>query len=324
MPVVLRRPVASRRQSRYRGPVTGGVQLTLGGRLREGLQGVGPTRGEEQQVGPQRRPRRRLRQPRKPRQPGGISGGVLGGAGPGGLVEGGDQAGAGLLEVLLDGEVEAVEVAGGGLPEAGGRRGGLATQGGGRAGGVVVGEHPLQQVDRGLRVGHLGVDEAVRVAVADDLEVDVVLGAAAGEHRVELLAGFLAGGEAVHGVGGDALGGVDGGGVAQLGGGLDVGSWEADGAAVLGVLHGQPAPICWVVQGQDGPAVAVLDPVGRRGPQPAVVGSGDDQLPDRGLVAVREPPRRHEISGTGRGARRRGVVVRRWPGRRGGGRGRAG
>ena len=55
------------------------------------------------------------------------------------------------------------------------------------------------------------------VAVADDLEVEVVGVPAAGEHGVQLLPGFLPGQQAVHGVGGDALGGVDGGGVTETG-----------------------------------------------------------------------------------------------------------
>jgi hypothetical protein len=40
---------------------------------------------------------------------------------------------------------------------------------------------------------------------------------AAGHHRVQLLPGFLAGQQAVHGVGGDALGAVDRGGVTESG-----------------------------------------------------------------------------------------------------------
>ena len=74
----------------------------------------------------------------------------------------------------------------------------------------------------------------MRVAVADDLEVEVVGVPAAGEHRVELLPGLLPGDQAVHGVGGDALGGVDGGGVAELGRGADVVGGQPDGAAGCG------------------------------------------------------------------------------------------
>ena len=55
------------------------------------------------------------------------------------------------------------------------------------------------------------------VAVADDLEVEVVGVPAAGEHGVQLLSGLQPGQQAVHGVGGDALGAVDGGGVTESG-----------------------------------------------------------------------------------------------------------
>ena len=55
------------------------------------------------------------------------------------------------------------------------------------------------------------------IAVADDLEVEVVGVPAAGEHGVQLWSRFLPGHQAVHRVGGDALGAVDGGGVAESG-----------------------------------------------------------------------------------------------------------
>ena len=92
-------------------------------------------------------------------------------------------------------------------------------------------------IDSKMSVGvsgrtRVGVDHRVRVAVADHLEVDVVGRRAAGHHRVELLARLGAGGQAVHGVRGDALGGVHGAGVAELGGLLDVLGREVDGAAV--------------------------------------------------------------------------------------------
>ena len=57
----------------------------------------------------------------------------------------------------------------------------------------------------------------MRVAVADDLEVEVVGVPAAGEHGVQLLPGLLPSSEPVHGVRSDALAGVDGGGVAETG-----------------------------------------------------------------------------------------------------------
>ena len=226
--------------------------------------------------------------------------------GPGGLVgQAGEQLVDGAVQGLddvgtddvLGGDVEAVEVALGGLAEPGGGVGLLAHEAGRGPLGVVAGQHRLEDVGRGERPDQGRVDHRVRVAVADDLEVDVVGRSAAGEHRVELLARLGAGGQAVHGVGGDALGGVHGAGVAELGGGLDVVGGQADGAAVLGVLHGQVAA---VVERQDGPPVAVLDPVGGRGAQPAVVGAGDDQLADAGLVAVGQAPGRADARGVGR------------------------
>ena len=82
-------------------------------------------------------------------------------------------------------------------------------------GGVVAGQDLFEQFGRGARDDAVGSDEAVRVAVADHLQVQVIRGSSAGEHGVQLLPGFLAGQQAVHGVGGDALGSVNGGGVAS-------------------------------------------------------------------------------------------------------------
>jgi hypothetical protein len=62
----------------------------------------------------------------------------------------------------------------------------------------------------------------VRVAVADDLEVKMVGAPAAGQHGVQLLPGLLAAEQAVYGVGGDALGGMDGCGIAQTGRGAHI------------------------------------------------------------------------------------------------------
>ena len=60
------------------------------------------------------------------------------------------------------------------------------------------------------------------VAVADDLQVEVVGAAAAGQHGVQLLPGLLPGQQAVHRVGGDALCGMNGGGIAQAGRGAHI------------------------------------------------------------------------------------------------------
>ena len=162
----------------------------------------------------------------------------------------------------------------------------LARCGGRGDGGVVAGEDALEEVGGGRGVDVVGADDPVGVAVADDLEVEVVGGSAAGEHRVELLAALGAGGQSVHGVGGDALGAVDGGGVPELGGRCDVVRREGDPSAGAGVLHRQAPVGCDVV---DGPAVAVLDPVVHREPQPAVVAAGDDGVADIPGVAVGQP-----------------------------------
>ena len=121
------------------------------------------------------------------------------------------------------------------------------------------------------------------VAVADDLEVEVVGVPAAGEHGVQLLPGLLPGQQAVHGVGGDALGGMDGGGVAESGRGLNVVGGKSDGEVAAGVSDGQVALFAEV---GDGPAVAVFDPVGGGEAESAVVGAGDDHVSDTGPVSV--------------------------------------
>ena len=90
------------------------------------------------------------------------------------------------------------------------------------------------------RIGQLSSitqDFAVVTKVADGLEVEVVGGGPSGEHRVELLAARIPGGQAVDGVGGDALGAVDGGGVAELGGGGDVLGGQSHRSASALVLH---------------------------------------------------------------------------------------
>ena len=69
-----------------------------------------------------------------------------------------------------------------------------------------------------------------------DLDPGVVGVPAAGEHGVGLLAGLVAGEEAVAGVGGDALGGVDGGGVAEFDGLGDVVGGQGELVVVAQVL----------------------------------------------------------------------------------------
>ena len=52
-----------------------------------------------------------------------------------------------------------------------------------------------------------------------------------------------------------------------------------------------PVPYLDAVAGEgvDGPAVAVLHPVGGADPEPAVVAAGDDHVPDARLVAIGQP-----------------------------------
>ena len=88
--------------------------------------------------------------------------------------------------------------------------------GGGGGGGVVAGQDLFEEFGGGAGVDGVGSDDGVRVAVTDDLQVEVVGGPSAGEHGVQLLPGLLAGDESVHGVGGDTLGGVDGGRIPQF------------------------------------------------------------------------------------------------------------
>jgi hypothetical protein len=123
----------------------------------------------------------------------------------------------------------------------------------------------------------------VGVAVADDLEVEMVGVPAAGQHGVQLLPGFLPREKAVRGVGGDALRSMDGAGIAETGRGRDVVGRQPDGQLAAVVPDGEvTAP----ADAGDGPAVAVFDPVGGGEAEPAVVAAGDDHISDAGLVAV--------------------------------------
>jgi hypothetical protein len=140
---------------------------------------------------------------------------------------------------LLGRDMEPVCVALYGVEQSGSRVAQLAQQCGGRAG-VSSRASVCRSSSVGVRGGDaVGSDEGVWVAVADDLQVEVVGGPAAGEHGVELLARLLVGEQAVHGVGDDALGGVDGGGVAETGRGSDVVGVRSDRVVVAGVPDSQ-------------------------------------------------------------------------------------
>jgi hypothetical protein len=81
------------------------------------------------------------------------------------------------------------------------------------------------------------------------------------------------------------LGGVDGGGVAEAGRGANVVGGESDDQPAAVVPHVQVAVPADM---NDGPAVAVLDPVGGGQAETSVVGAGDDHVADTGPVLVRQ------------------------------------
>ena len=87
----------------------------------------------------------------------------------------------------------------------------------------------------------VGPDEGVRVAVADELQVDVIAQPSAGAHGVQLLPRLGTGNQAVHGVGGDPLSGVNRGGIAEFHGIAYVAGGQLDAAAAPAVLNPQPA-----------------------------------------------------------------------------------
>ena len=93
----------------------------------------------------------------------------------------------------------------------------------------------------------------------------------------------------MHGVGGDALGGVDGAGITETGGVLDVfgGQPHREPAAVMSDFE-----VALLADSGDGPAVAVFDPVGGGQAESPVVTAGDDHIPGAGLVPVGQPHHR--------------------------------
>jgi hypothetical protein len=74
-----------------------------------------------------------------------------------------------------------------------------------------------------------------------------------------------------------------GGGIAETGRLTDVVCGQPCGEVVAVVVNGQVAASADL---DDGPAVAVLNPVGGGETEPTVVGAGDDHIADRCLVAV--------------------------------------
>jgi hypothetical protein len=98
----------------------------------------------------------------------------------------------------------------------------------------------------------------VRVAVADELQVNVIAQPSAGAHRVQLLPRLGTSDQAVHGVGSDSLSGVNGGGIAEFDGGSYVAGRQVDAASGTAVLNPETTV---VINTGYSPAVAVLHPV---------------------------------------------------------------
>ncbi len=117
---------------------------------------------------------------------------------------------------------------------------------------------------------------------------------AAGEHRVQLLAAFGAGREAVHRVDRHALGGVHGGRVAEFGRGGDVVGGQDHAASAAGVEGAEATVGVMAVMVQRSPFLT--QSVGHA--EAAVVGAGDDHVADRRGEAVGEL---HLASGRGAG-----------------------
>ena len=87
----------------------------------------------------------------------------------------------------------------------------------------------------------VGPDEGVRVAVADELQVDVIAQPSPGAHGVQLLPRLGTGQQAVHGVGGDPLCGVNRGGITESHGSSYVAGRQVDGAALRRCLTRVPS-----------------------------------------------------------------------------------
>jgi hypothetical protein len=100
----------------------------------------------------------------------------------------------------------------------------------------------------------------------------------------------------VHGVHRESLGSVHRGGVAELGGGLNVGGRQPCLAPVAKVLN---VKIAVTAYGLYGPAVTVFDPVGRCEAQLTVVAASDDHVADTGPITIGQ---RHLCVGVGASA----------------------
>ena len=261
------------------GDVCGRVDLPHAGcgmKLTDRVEAVG---GQQQQVRAQSRP--------------GVRASQVGDDPVGSQVETGHLRGS---EPRLRSDIEGVHVPVHLVDQLEGRVAGIPCGGGRRARGVVAAQDLFEDVGGGGRVGVVGSDHVVLVAIANDLEIEMVGAASPGERRVGQLPRLGAGQQRVTGVCSDPLGGVDRAGVAEFERCRDVGRRQIHEAPVLGVLDADGAVLANCC---DGPTVAVLHPVGCRSPQGAVVGAGDDGVSHRGEVAIGEGDGDLGVAGVG-------------------------
>ena len=206
------------------------------------------------------------------------------------------------------GFAEGVGVGGGGVLQAGERVLGQMLGGAGRDLFGVAGQDAGQDVDGGVGVGGFRGEDPVRVGFGGG-QVDVVFVGAARHRDVELLAGEVVAADQMAGAGdsafpvadGDALHGVDGGGVAEGDVRGDVGGRQGGAPPGVEVAHPQAAGVGDVLHL---PAVSVAHVVGGADPQPAGVAAGADDVAGRGAQRVGEGDFGDP---TGRGVTRGGV-----------------
>lgn len=76
--------------------------------------------------------------------------------------------------------------------------------------GAIAGQHAFEHLGGGQLLHDTGHGQLMGIFFGTQDDVDVVLAAATGEHRVEQLSGLPARHDAVHRVGGQSLGRVNG------------------------------------------------------------------------------------------------------------------
>ena len=122
---------------------------------------------------------------------------------------------SGCAEMVFGGGAQCVVVHVGGRSDPQQRIGGFAFGGGCRHLRAVAGQNLRQHIDRGVGVGGFRGQDAVRIVFCRR-QIDVIFDAATGERDIEQLAGDVLSSDDVAAVpGGESLGAVDGGGVAE-------------------------------------------------------------------------------------------------------------